>query len=267
MRAQTAHFVRIRQRWSCPLQAWLGHRVAARLGQREYIHGQKPSPSSRVGPRVNRSRDPCARLRRGRPGQRAQPGGTTHSYGRWRPGRPKSIPPRIDASYVDGRTTPPRHPDSRCSRCRGTGRSGRSASGDTSRPGPVIGTASGSSTCSARSCRCSPYCSSWSSRRNASCPATAPRGGAARSRDAPAPFSTLFFDHLLSAAFGFAAFVVLLLARERDASAWWLVAAGLLAGLAVVVEFPLGIVAAVLGLYALTWVRPIGHVWATPQAS
>jgi hypothetical protein len=76
------------------------------------------------------------------------------------------------------------------------------------------------------------------------------------------PFSTLFFDHLLSAALGFAAFVVLLLARERDASAWWLVAAGLLAGLAVVVEFPLGIVAAVLGLYALTWVRPIGRVWA-----
>jgi hypothetical protein len=77
------------------------------------------------------------------------------------------------------------------------------------------------------------------------------------------PFSTLFFDHVLSAALGFAAFVVLLLARERDgASAWWLAAAGLLAGLAVVVEFPLGIVAAVLGLYALTWMRPIGRIWA-----
>jgi hypothetical protein len=76
------------------------------------------------------------------------------------------------------------------------------------------------------------------------------------------PFSTLFFDHLLSAALGFAAFVVLLLARERGgASAWWLAAAGLLAGLAVVVEFPLAIVAAVLGLYAVTWVRPIGRIW------
>jgi hypothetical protein len=76
------------------------------------------------------------------------------------------------------------------------------------------------------------------------------------------PFSTLFFDHVLSAALGFAAFVVLLLARERDPRVWRLAAAGVLAGLAVVVEFPLGIVAAVLGLYALTWVRPIGRIWA-----
>ena len=66
----------------------------------------------------------------------------------------------------------------------------------------------------------------------------------------------------MSAALGFAAFVVLLLARERDPRVWRLAAAGVLAGLAVVVEFPLGIVAAVLGLYALTWVRPIGRIWA-----
>ena len=64
------------------------------------------------------------------------------------------------------------------------------------------------------------------------------------------PFSTLFFDHVLSAALGFAAFVVLLLARERDARPWWLAAAGVLAGLAVVVEFPLAIVTVVLALYA-----------------
>jgi hypothetical protein len=64
------------------------------------------------------------------------------------------------------------------------------------------------------------------------------------------PFSTLFFDHVLSATLGFAAFLALL--RERDGpSRWQLVAAGgLLAGLAVVVEFPLAIVGVVLAGYA-----------------
>jgi hypothetical protein len=71
------------------------------------------------------------------------------------------------------------------------------------------------------------------------------------------PFSTLFFDHLLSAAFGFGAFVVLLLARECGRSSWWLAAGGLLAGLAVVVEFPLAIVAVVLGVYAASGTRPV----------
>jgi hypothetical protein len=64
------------------------------------------------------------------------------------------------------------------------------------------------------------------------------------------PFSTLFFDHLLSAALGFAAFVTLLFAREGHRGTWITGAAGLLAGLAIVVEFPLGIVALVLGVYA-----------------
>ena len=60
------------------------------------------------------------------------------------------------------------------------------------------------------------------------------------------PFATLFFDHVLSAAIGFAAFVVLFLERERRRASF-LAAAGVLAGLAIVVEFPLGIVALVLG--------------------
>ena len=70
------------------------------------------------------------------------------------------------------------------------------------------------------------------------------------------PFSTLFFDHVLSATLGFAAFVVLLLARERTRGGWWLAAAGVLAGFAIVVEFPLGVVALVLGAYAAAGVRP-----------
>jgi hypothetical protein len=66
------------------------------------------------------------------------------------------------------------------------------------------------------------------------------------------PFSTLFFDHALSAMLGFAAFVVLLLDRLRGGGKLWTpAAAGCLAGLAIVAEFPLGIVAIVLGAYAL----------------
>lgn len=60
------------------------------------------------------------------------------------------------------------------------------------------------------------------------------------------PFATLFFDHVLSAALGFGAFFLLLGGRTRTR----LLGAGLLAGLAVTVEFPLGIVAVVLGVYA-----------------
>jgi hypothetical protein len=60
------------------------------------------------------------------------------------------------------------------------------------------------------------------------------------------PFATLLFGHMLSATLGFAAFVVLLLERQRAPSAWRAGVAGLLAGLAVVVEYPLAIVALVL---------------------
>jgi hypothetical protein len=70
------------------------------------------------------------------------------------------------------------------------------------------------------------------------------------------PFATLFFDHVLSAALGFAALVVLLLERDRTIGSWAVAAAGLLAGLAIVVEFPLGIVAVVLGIRAAAGARP-----------
>lgn len=60
-----------------------------------------------------------------------------------------------------------------------------------------------------------------------------------------AVFATLYFDHELSALLGFAAFALLLRDRSRFA-----LAAGVVAGLAIDVEFPLAIVALVLALYA-----------------
>ena len=63
------------------------------------------------------------------------------------------------------------------------------------------------------------------------------------------PFATLLFDHALAAMLGFAAFAVLWGARDR----LWLVAlSGLLAGLAITSEYPLALVAAGVGLYALS---------------
>lgn len=65
------------------------------------------------------------------------------------------------------------------------------------------------------------------------------------------PFATLLFAHLLSAALGFLAFWLLLRTRDR-ASPWWHVTvAGGVAGVAVVVEFGLALVAAVLGCLAV----------------
>jgi hypothetical protein len=69
------------------------------------------------------------------------------------------------------------------------------------------------------------------------------------------PFATLLFGHMLSATLGFAAFVLLLLERQRGPSAWRAGAAGLLAGYALVVEYPLGIVALVLAGYVASGPR------------
>ena len=76
------------------------------------------------------------------------------------------------------------------------------------------------------------------------------------------PFATLFFDHMLSAALGFGAFVVLLFERASAARRWRLAAAGVLAGLAIVVEFPLAIVALVLAGYAAAASAPVRRVAA-----
>jgi hypothetical protein len=73
-------------------------------------------------------------------------------------------------------------------------------------------------------------------------------------------FSTLYFSHVLSALLGFAAFWLVWRERTRDDAPrprpWMLALAGLLAGLAVVCEYPLGIAALIVGVYALAVRRP-----------
>jgi len=65
------------------------------------------------------------------------------------------------------------------------------------------------------------------------------------------PFATLFFSHVLSAFLGFAAFCLLWRERERGGGRTWpIVAAGILAGYAVSTEYPLAVLAVLLGLYA-----------------
>ena len=78
------------------------------------------------------------------------------------------------------------------------------------------------------------------------------------------PFGTLFFSHVLSAMLAFAAFAVLW--RERQGRGlflhsrarkgpvpglWLVTAAGAMAGFAIVTEYPLGLAAVVVGLYAM----------------
>jgi hypothetical protein len=65
------------------------------------------------------------------------------------------------------------------------------------------------------------------------------------------PFATLYFSHLLAALLGFAAFAVLWREREGPARLGLVAAAGLLSGLAITTEYPLAIVAGIVGLYAL----------------
>jgi len=64
------------------------------------------------------------------------------------------------------------------------------------------------------------------------------------------PFSTLYFAHVLAATLGFCAFWLLQRHRRSGGRTGWVLGAGLLAGLAIVVEFPLGIVAVGLAAYA-----------------
>ena len=65
------------------------------------------------------------------------------------------------------------------------------------------------------------------------------------------PFTSLFFAHVLSAFLGFAAFAVLWRERAGPSRALLVAAAGLLAGLAVLVEYPLALVGLVLGFYVV----------------
>lgn len=65
------------------------------------------------------------------------------------------------------------------------------------------------------------------------------------------PFATMLFSHLLAAFLGFAAFAVLWREREAAPRIGLVAAAGLLAGFAITTEYPLAIVAGVVGLYAV----------------
>jgi hypothetical protein len=76
------------------------------------------------------------------------------------------------------------------------------------------------------------------------------------------PFATLFFSHVLAASLGFAAFCVLLRERERGGGLGLIVAGGALAGYAVSTEYPLGILAVLLGLYVAWRARPVKPILA-----
>ena len=79
------------------------------------------------------------------------------------------------------------------------------------------------------------------------------------------PFATLFFNHALSTALGFAAFALVWRAGDR----LWLVGlGGLVAGFAVTSEYPLALVGAAVGLYLISKGDPIrrGAVYAAGVA-
>ena len=77
------------------------------------------------------------------------------------------------------------------------------------------------------------------------------------------PFATLFFSHVLSACLGFAAFCLLWRERERGGTGLApIAAAGILAGYAVSTEYPLGVLAVLLGLYVAWRRRPVKPVLA-----
>jgi len=71
------------------------------------------------------------------------------------------------------------------------------------------------------------------------------------------PFSTLLFEHQDTAACAFAAFVALVKARRSARSARWLLAGGLLVGLAVLMETQAALCAIALAVYAASFVRPL----------
>jgi hypothetical protein len=65
------------------------------------------------------------------------------------------------------------------------------------------------------------------------------------------PFSTVFFSHVMSAMLAFAAFAILWRERAGPERLPLVAAAGLLAGFAIATEYPLGLAAVVLGVYAM----------------
>jgi hypothetical protein len=76
------------------------------------------------------------------------------------------------------------------------------------------------------------------------------------------PFATLFFSHALSAFLVFAGFTLLLLERETGPRLGLVAAAGAIAGLSVVTEYPNALAAAVLAVYAAWRARPVRRLLA-----
>jgi hypothetical protein len=65
------------------------------------------------------------------------------------------------------------------------------------------------------------------------------------------PFATMFFSHVLSATLAFAAFVVAWVERRGPPRLRLVLTAGILAGLAATAEFPVAVIGAIVGLYAV----------------
>lgn len=73
------------------------------------------------------------------------------------------------------------------------------------------------------------------------------------------PFAGMFFAHVLAATLAFAAFCVLVRERDRAPRLLANLGAGVLAGLAVVVEFPTGLIAVILAGLVLAGSRPLAN--------
>jgi hypothetical protein len=78
------------------------------------------------------------------------------------------------------------------------------------------------------------------------------------------PFSTLLFSHVFAATLGFAAFAIMIRERAGPPRPLLLAAAGVIMGYAIASEYPLALVAGVLGLYLLS--RP-GALGLRPLAT
>lgn len=76
------------------------------------------------------------------------------------------------------------------------------------------------------------------------------------------PYATIFFSHELSTFLGFAAFCLLWSERDRGRGLGRVAAAGALVGFAVATEYPLGLLAVLLGVYVACRRHPIRPVLA-----
>jgi hypothetical protein len=74
--------------------------------------------------------------------------------------------------------------------------------------------------------------------------------------------STLLFSHIFTACLGFAAFVLLMRERDGPPRAWLTGAAGLTIGYAISSEYPLALLAGVLGLYLFSRRDALTPLWA-----